>query len=110
MGEAVEVLLEIRGLHKSFEDRKVLQQINLDVTKGEVVVVLGPSGCGKSTLLRCLNGLEPVQSGDIRYRGQDLTDKKVNWREVRQHIGMVFQNYELFPHMTVLENILLEAA
>lgn len=80
MGEAVEVLLEIRGLHKSFEDRKVLQQINLDVTKGEVVVVLGPSGCGKSTLLRCLNGLEPVQSGDIRYRGQDLTDKKVNWR------------------------------
>lgn len=107
MGEAVEVLLEIRGLHKSFEDRKVLQQINLDVTKGEVVVVLGPSGCGKSTLLRCLNGLEPVQSGDIRYRGQDLTDKKVNWREVRQHIGMVFQNYELFPHMTVLENILL---
>ncbi|MGN8230025.1 amino acid ABC transporter ATP-binding protein [Paenibacillus polymyxa] len=107
MGEAVEVLLEIRGLHKSFEDRKVLQQINLDVTKGEVVVVLGPSGCGKSTLLRCLNGLEPVQSGDIRYRGQGLTDKKVNWREVRQHIGMVFQNYELFPHMTVLENILL---
>ncbi|MGF9643082.1 amino acid ABC transporter ATP-binding protein [Paenibacillus sp. MABNS29] len=107
MGEAVEVLLEIRGLHKSFEDRKVLQQINLDVTKGEVVVVLGPSGCGKSTLLRCLNGLEPVQSGDIRYRGQDLTDKKVNWREVRQNIGMVFQNYELFPHMTVLENILL---
>ncbi|WP_311080440.1 amino acid ABC transporter ATP-binding protein [Paenibacillus polymyxa] len=107
MGEAVEVLLEIRGLEKSFGDRKVLQRINLDVTKGEVVVVLGPSGCGKSTLLRCLNGLEPVQSGAIRYRGRDLTDKKVNWREVRQHIGMVFQNYELFPHMTVLENILL---
>ncbi len=107
MGEAVEVLLEIRGLEKSFGDRKVLQQISLDVKKGEVVVILGPSGCGKSTLLRCLNGLEPVQGGDIRYRGQDLTDTKVNWREVRQHIGMVFQNYELFPHMTVLENILL---
>ncbi len=107
MEEAVEVLLEIRGLDKSFGDRKVLQQISLDVRKGEVVVILGPSGCGKSTLLRCLNGLEPVQGGDIRYRGQDLTDRKVNWREVRQHIGMVFQNYELFPHMTVLENILL---
>ncbi|MCC3379371.1 amino acid ABC transporter ATP-binding protein [Paenibacillus farraposensis] len=107
MGEAVEVLLEIQGLHKSFGDRKVLQQIDLDVTKGEVVVILGPSGCGKSTLLRCLNGLEPVQGGRIRYRGQDLTDNKVDWREVRQHIGMVFQNYELFPHMTVLENILL---
>ncbi|MBY7738277.1 amino acid ABC transporter ATP-binding protein [Paenibacillus polymyxa] len=107
MEEAVEVLLEIRGLDKSFGDRKVLQQISLDVRKGEVVVILGPSGCGKSTLLRCLNGLEPVQGGDIRYRGQDLTDRKVNWHEVRQHIGMVFQNYELFPHMTVLENILL---
>lgn len=64
MGEAVEVLLEIRGLEKSFGDRKVLQQISLDVRKGEVVVILGPSGCGKSTLLRCLNGLEPVQ-GEI---------------------------------------------
>lgn len=102
-----ELLLEVEGLQKSFGERLVLSGIDLQVVKGEVTVILGPSGCGKSTLLRCLNGLEPVQGGRISYHGQDLAGAQVNWREVRQRIGMVFQNYELFPHMTVLDNILL---
>lgn len=102
-----QVLLEIQGLHKRFGEIPVLDDISLSVKKGEVVVVLGPSGCGKSTLLRCLNGLEPIQGGDIRFAGKSLTDKGVNWQVARQQIGMVFQNYELFPHMTVIENILL---
>ncbi len=102
-----EVLLEIKGLYKEYENKKVLNNVSLDIHKGEVVVVLGPSGCGKSTLLRCLNGLEPIQGGDIKLSGMSLTHKNVKWQEVRQKIGMVFQNYELFPHMTVIENILL---
>ncbi|NOU79823.1 ATP-binding cassette domain-containing protein [Paenibacillus sp. LMG 31459] len=102
-----ELLLEVEGLQKSFGERLVLSGIDLQVVKGEVTVILGPSGCGKSTLLRCLNGLEPVQGGRISYHGQDLAGPQVNWREVRQRIGMVFQNYELFSHMTVLDNILL---
>lgn len=100
-------LLEIKDIHKEYEGRKVLDNINLSVHKGEVIVILGPSGCGKSTFLRCINGLEPIQAGDIKYDNKSLMGKNVNWQEVRQHIGMVFQNYELFPHMTVIENILL---
>lgn len=107
MGDSREILLEVKGLTKSFGDRKVLDDIELQVVKGEVTVILGPSGCGKSTFLRCLNGLEPIQGGEIRYRDQNLAGNAVDWREVRQHIGMVFQNYELFPHMTVIDNILL---
>ncbi|MEK4063109.1 MULTISPECIES: amino acid ABC transporter ATP-binding protein [Paenibacillus] len=107
MADSREILLEVKGLEKSFGDRKVLNNIELQVAKGEVTVILGPSGCGKSTFLRCLNGLEPIQGGEIRYRGQNLAGNAVDWREVRQHIGMVFQNYELFPHMTVIDNILL---
>lgn len=102
-----EVLLEIEELRKEYDGTTVLDGISLTVHKGEVVVILGPSGCGKSTLLRCLNGLEPVQGGDIRLRGNSLTDSTVNWQQTRQQIGMVFQNYDLFPHMTVIENILL---
>ncbi|MNS73222.1 Arginine transport ATP-binding protein ArtM [compost metagenome] len=100
-------MLNVQGLQKFYGDRQVLDGINLQVKRGEVTVILGPSGCGKSTFLRCLNGLEPVQGGTIQYLGQNLTGADVNWREIRQHIGMVFQNYELFPHMTVIENILL---
>ncbi|USB35025.1 amino acid ABC transporter ATP-binding protein [Paenibacillus sp. YPG26] len=100
-------MLNVQGLQKFYGDRLVLDGIHLQVKKGEVTVILGPSGCGKSTFLRCLNGLEPVQGGSIHYRGRNLTGPAVNWREIRQHIGMVFQNYELFPHMTVVENILL---
>ncbi|WP_150266648.1 amino acid ABC transporter ATP-binding protein [Paenibacillus tepidiphilus] len=107
MTKTGELLLEVQEVQKYFGDRQVLKGIDLQVERGEVIVILGPSGCGKSTLLRCLNGLEPVQGGHILYREQDLAGAEVNWRELRQHIGMVFQNYELFPHMTVLENILL---
>lgn len=70
-------------------------------------MILGPSGCGKSTLLRCINGLEPIQSGEILLNGQSIINGKTNWSQIRQKIGMVFQSYDLFPHMTVLENILL---
>lgn len=105
--EKTQVLLEIKDLHKEFGERKVLDGIDLSIHKGEVVVVLGPSGCGKSTLLRCLNGLEAIQGGDINFYGKSLTGPNVNWQETRQKIGMVFQNYDLFPHMTVIENILL---
>ncbi|MCM3698889.1 amino acid ABC transporter ATP-binding protein [Paenibacillus macerans] len=104
MGES---LLSLEGVVKVFDKQPVLNGIDLEVTQGEVVVILGPSGCGKSTLLRCLNGLEPVQGGSIRFQGEDLTSGKAIWQLVRQKIGMVFQSYHLFPHMTVLENILL---
>lgn len=102
-----QVLLEIKNLYKEYDTRAVLDGINLSVHKGEVIVVLGPSGCGKSTLLRCLNGLETIQGGDIEFYGKSLTGPNVIWQETRQKIGMVFQNYDLFPHMTVIENILL---
>ncbi len=102
-----EILLEIKGLHKEYDGKTVLEDINLSINKGEVVVVLGPSGCGKSTLLRCLNGLEDIQGGDIKFQNVSLSDRGVKWQEIRQRIGMVFQNYELFPHMTVIENIIL---
>lgn len=99
-------LLEIKNVVKNYADRTVLKGINLSVEQGEVVVILGPSGCGKSTLLRCINGLEPIQSGELLLSQQQLgTD--IRWVEARQHIGMVFQSYELFSHMTVIENILL---
>lgn len=107
MVKSEDVLLDIQGLTKQFGDRKVLEGIDLQVKRGEVIVVLGPSGCGKSTLLRCLNGLESIQGGSISYGGRNLTGPDTDWREVRQHIGMVFQSYELFPHMTVIDNILL---
>lgn len=101
------VLLKIQELHKEYDGKKILKGVDLDIHKGEVVVILGPSGCGKSTLLRCLNGLEKIQSGDIRFKDKSLSDKNADWQKVREKIGMVFQNYELFPHMTVIENILL---
>jgi polar amino acid transport system ATP-binding protein len=102
-----EELLVIKGLHKEYNDLIVLKGIDLKIKKGEVVVILGPSGCGKSTLLRCINGLEKIQGGDIRYKNESIVSKDVNLQDVRQQIGMVFQSYDLFPHMTVIENILL---
>jgi polar amino acid transport system ATP-binding protein len=102
-----EALLKIKDLHKQFDEKQILKGIDLEVHKGEVIVILGPSGCGKSTLLRCLNGLEPIQGGDIELSGKSLTVKNVNWQDIRQKIGMVFQSYDLFPHMTVIENIIL---
>lgn len=100
-------LIEFQGFNKYFGDQQVLKGIDLSVHSGEVVVILGPSGCGKSTLLRCLNGLEVAHSGSLRFAGNELLDKKTDWRQVRQDIGMVFQSYHLFPHMSVLDNILL---
>ncbi|MCE5220616.1 MAG: amino acid ABC transporter ATP-binding protein [Clostridium sp.] len=101
------VLLEIQDVHKKYEEKEILKGINLSIHKGEVLVILGPSGCGKSTFLRCLNGLEKIQGGDIKFKDQSFTDKNANSRKIHEEIGMVFQNYELFPHMTVIENILL---
>lgn len=100
-------LIEFQGFNKLFGDQQVLDGIDLSVQSGEVVVILGPSGCGKSTLLRCLNGLEVAHSGSLRFAGKELLDKATDWRQVRQDVGMVFQSYHLFPHMSVLDNLLL---
>ena len=99
--------IDVRDLHKSFGSNEVLKGIDLTVADGEVVAVIGPSGSGKSTLLRCLNKLEEPTSGQVIIDGVDLTDKSVKLDEVCQRIGMVFQHFNLFPHMTVLENITL---
>ncbi|WP_275297178.1 amino acid ABC transporter ATP-binding protein [Clostridium sp. YIM B02569] len=101
------VLLEIQDVHKKYDEKEILKGIDLSLHKGEVLVILGPSGCGKSTFLRCLNGLEKIQGGDIKFKEQSFTDKNADWQKIHEKIGMVFQNYELFPHMTVIENILL---
>ena len=100
-------LLKVTHLHKKFGNNVVLNDINLSVKKGEVVVIIGPSGCGKSTFLRCLNGLEEIQAGVITVDGLPVEAGKRDISKMRQKIGMVFQSYELFPHKTVLENIIL---
>ena len=103
-----EILLSVKDLVKSYEGTsEVLNGISLDIHKGEVVVVLGPSGCGKSTLLRCMNGLEEYQDGSITLDGEMITKNGANMTALRQRIGMVFQSYELFPHLTIEENITL---
>ncbi|ENX57382.1 MULTISPECIES: amino acid ABC transporter ATP-binding protein [Acinetobacter] len=100
-------LLSIQHLHKFYKQSHILHGIDLDVQQGEVVVILGPSGCGKSTLLRCINGLEPIQEGEIHLKDVGVLGQDLSWDNVRQQIGMVFQNYELFKHMNVIDNILL---
>ncbi|PVX42758.1 amino acid ABC transporter ATP-binding protein (PAAT family) [Pasteurella langaaensis DSM 22999] len=100
-------LLEINQLVKNYGNVTALHGINLSVQKGEVVVILGPSGCGKSTLLRCINGLEEIKSGELLLAGKGMLGKDISWVNARQHIGMVFQSYELFSHMSVIDNILL---
>ncbi|MCK2082619.1 amino acid ABC transporter ATP-binding protein [Aeromonas sp. 3925] len=99
-------LLELNAVSKQFGQHRVLDEVSLTVNAGEVIVILGPSGCGKSSLLRTLNGLEPIQGGEIRFDGV-LLDGDTDWQRVRQRIGMVFQSYHLFPNLTVLENVLL---
>ena len=100
-------LIKIDSVVKEFGDNRVLDGLSLSVREGEVVVIVGPSGCGKSTLLRCINGLEPIQGGEITFRGQKVDGNSRSIVGIRQKVGMVFQNYELFPHMTILENIVL---
>ncbi len=95
----------LRDLRKSFDSLEVLKGINLEIPPGQVVCVIGPSGSGKSTMLRCVNLLERPTSGRVEIDGVDITDKKVNIDEVRTRVGMVFQSFNLFPHMTVLRNI-----
>lgn len=99
--------IKVENLKKSFHKLHVLKGIDLTVNEGEVVCIIGPSGSGKSTLLRCLNLLETPTSGSVVVDGYNITDKKVDINKVRENIGMVFQNFNLFPHLTVLENIML---
>ncbi len=100
-------LIEFKGFNKFFGEQQVLREVDLSVASGEVLVILGPSGCGKSTLLRCLNGLESAHGGSLRLDGRELLDPRTDWREIRQQVGMVFQSYHLFGHMSVLDNLLL---
>ena len=102
-----QVILEARNIIKDYGGGQVLNGVSLQVHKGEVIVLIGPSGCGKSTFLRCLNGLEQIQSGQILLDGEVITEGKTDWTKVRQKIGMVFQSYELFPHMSVIDNLVL---
>lgn len=100
-----EVLLEVRGLEKHFGHLEVLKGIDIDIHKGEVVAVIGPSGSGKSTFIRCLNRLEEPTAGTIIFEGQQINTKKADIDKIRQKIGMVFQNFNLFSNMTILQNI-----
>ena len=100
-------LLELKNITKSFDQNTILKDISLNVEKGEVIVILGPSGCGKSTLLRCINGLEQIQGGEILLDGEVISNRKKDMHLIRQKIGMVFQSYDLFPHLNVMKNLLL---
>ena len=102
-----EPILELSHLTKRYDQNLVLDDISLTVHTGEVIVVVGPSGCGKSTLLRCINALEPIQGGAILLEGEPVDPKSRKLTALRQKIGMVFQSYELFPHLTVLDNVML---
>ncbi|MCL1804156.1 MAG: amino acid ABC transporter ATP-binding protein [Eubacteriaceae bacterium] len=97
----------VQNLYKSFGQLKVLNDVSIEVEDREVVVIIGPSGSGKSTLLRCLNGLEKIDSGSVIVDGYDISDKKTNLNTVRKNIGMVFQHFNLFPHKTALQNVML---
>ena len=104
-------MINVKGLHKKFKDKHgeihVLKGIDTEIKKGEVVVIIGPSGSGKSTFLRCLNLLEEPTNGEIIFEGVSITDKKNDIDKQRQKMGMVFQQFNLFPHMSVLNNITL---
>lgn len=100
-------MIQMSGVSKWYGDFQVLSDCSTDVDKGEVVVVCGPSGSGKSTLIKCVNGLEPVQEGRITVDGADVTEKGAKLTELRARIGMVFQHFELYPHMTVMQNLCL---
>ncbi len=100
-------LVSIKDVHKSFGDLEVLKGVSLDVMKGEVICIIGPSGSGKSTLIRCINALNTINSGSIKVEGQEVHDPHLDKLELRKKVGMVFQQYNLFPHKTALENIMM---
>ena len=102
-----EILIEVDGLKKSFGEHEVLKDISTTVSKGEVIAIIGPSGCGKSTFLRSLNLLEQPTGGTVKFEGTDITDKSVDINKMREKMGMVFQQFNLFPNMTIKKNIML---
>ncbi|MFQ5551007.1 MAG: amino acid ABC transporter ATP-binding protein [Gemmatimonadales bacterium] len=100
-------MVSLKDVHKSFGDLEVLKGISFDVMKREVICIIGPSGSGKSTLIRCINALNPIDKGSIKVEGQEVNDTNLNKLELRKKVGMVFQQYNLFPHKTALENIMM---
>ena len=100
-------MVSIKDVHKAFGELQVLKGVSLDVMKGEVICIIGPSGSGKSTLIRCINALNDIQQGSILVEGQEVNDPKLNKLELRKKVGMVFQQYNLFPHKTALENVMM---
>ncbi len=100
-------IVSIKDVHKSFGPIEVLKGVSLDVRKGEVICIIGPSGSGKSTLLRCINALVPINQGSIKVEGQEVHDPALDKLELRKKVGMVFQSYNLFPHKTALENVMM---
>jgi len=100
-------MVSIKDVHKSFGDLEVLKGVSLDVKKREVICIIGPSGSGKSTLIRCVNALNPINSGSITVEGQEVNDPDLNKLELRKKVGMVFQQYNLFPHKTAIENVMM---
>jgi polar amino acid transport system ATP-binding protein len=102
-----EEIVRVDHITKRYEENAILEDFSLSVYEGEVVVIVGPSGCGKSTILRIMNGLEPVQKGEVTYRGEKVDGKLGSITRIREKVGMVFQSYELFPHKTILQNVML---
>ena len=100
-------IVSLQNVHKSFGDLEVLKGVSFDVMKGEVICIIGPSGSGKSTLIRCINGLNDIQQGSITVEGQEVHDAHLDKLELRKKVGMVFQQYNLFPHKTALENVMM---
>ena len=102
-----EEVIRVDHITKRYDNNVVLEDFSLSVHEGEVVVIVGPSGCGKSTILRIMNGLEPIQEGEVTYRGEKVDGRLKSITKIREKVGMVFQSYELFPHKTILQNLTL---
>ncbi len=103
----MEEILRVEHLHKNYDELTVIDDVNMTINKGEVVVIIGPSGCGKSTFLRCLNALEEIQDGKVIFGNEVINPNRKNLSKTREKVGMVFQSYDLFPHKTILDNITL---